>query len=248
MSFIKTPNLPQNKVSEVIGGNLLRPYETALRSIGIEILYSDDNPSFSSSLKSHADLFVNYLGNGRIIVDNSQKELHNELIGKGFCVSASKSAVSGKYPDDCALNCVITDDIIICNEALTDKSLLSYAESREIKLLNVRQGYCKCSVLPVTESAFITDDSGIFKALKSIGKDALLIQKGSVRLKGFGYGFIGGCAGKLSHDIIAFCGDIKRHSDYNNIKSFLDNYGIYAVSLSDGELTDVGSIIPVTEK
>ena len=248
MSFIKTPNLPQNNVTKLICGNLVKPYESELNKLGAEVVYSDDNSLFDSSLKSHADLFVNYIGEGKIILDASQYSLKNKLEKLGFTVIFSFDKVENTYPSDCRLNCVITNDIIICNKAITDKKMLDYYAEKSLKLINVKQGYCKCSVLPVNGNAFITDDEGIYKALKAEKLDVLYAEKGSVALKGYSYGFIGGCAGKISNDIIAFCGNIRLHKSYEDIKSFIKNYGIEAVSLSDGELSDVGSLIPIIEK
>ncbi len=248
MSFIKTPNLPQNNVTKLICGNLVKPYESELNKLGAEVVYGDDNAVFDTPLKSHADLFVNYIGDGKIILDASQKGLKNKLEELGFTAISAFERVENTYPSDCRLNCVITNDIIICNKALTDKSVLDFAVEKALKLINVKQGYCKCSVLPVNGSAFITDDEGIYKALKAEKLDALYVEKGSVALKGYSYGFIGGCAGKIANDIIAFCGNIRLHKSYEDIKSFIKNYGIEAVSLSDGELSDVGSLIPIIEK
>ena len=100
----------------------------------------------------------------------------------------------------------------------------------------------------MTDSAFITDDESIYKTLKAEKLDVLLVKKGSVRLKGFDYGFFGGCCGKISDKKIVFFGDIKNHSCYDNIKSFAKNYKIDLISLAKGDLTDIGSLIPITEK
>lgn len=248
MGFIKTPNLPENKVTHIIAGSLAKPYEKELERLKIKLIYSEDNPQFSTSLKAHADLFVNYLGNSISVLDGGQIKLKNELESLGMTVITAEKRAGEAYPADCLLNCVLTDDIIICNRTITDRKILDFAEQNRLKILEVKQGYCKCSVLTVEKNAFITDDAGIYKALKAERFDCLLVEKGSVALEGFNYGFIGGCCGKISKNVIAFCGDIKKHKNYNDIKSFLSNYGIEALSLSNGALTDAGSLIPIIEK
>lgn len=248
MRFVKTPYLPQNNVSVLIGGSMLNPYEKTLNELGIDIIFTSDNALFDSSLKSHADLYVNYYTEGKIVIDSSQFGIINHLQSEGLSVIYSNEPVIKEYPYDCRLNCLIIDDIIICNKAVTDSTLIKFADEKGLKIISVKQGYCKCSVLPVERNAFITDDTGIYSSLKSGGFDVLQVEKGSVALKGYNYGFIGGCGGKISKSQIVFCGNIKQHSNYQDIKCFLRNYNIEAVSLSDGELTDVGSIIPIIEK
>ncbi len=80
------------------------------------------------------------------------------------------------------------------------------------------------------------------------GIDVLMVEQGDVRLYGYSYGFIGGCCGKISKDILAFTGKLILHRDCDRIKSFLRNYNIYSLELSNKPLTDVGSIFPVIQE
>ena len=115
------------------------------------------------------------------------------------------------------------------------------------QILNVKQGYSKCSVCPVTETAFITDDEGIAFAGKTAGFDVLKVKKGSVSLSGYEYGFIGGCCGMVDADKLLFCGNAKLHDNYEDIKSFVNNYKIEIISLNGNQPTDIGSFFAVTE-
>lgn len=117
-----------------------------------------------------------------------------------------------------------------------------------MRIIDVKQGYTKCSLCPVRENAVITDDSGIEKVLLNNGYDVLKVSKGSVRLHGFDYGFIGGCSAMISRDILLFFGNFEMHSDKDRIKVFLQNYGITPQSLNGDVLTDIGSIIPLSEQ
>ena len=75
----------------------------------------------------------------------------------------------------------------------------------------------------------------------------LKIQKGFISLPGYDYGFIGGCCGKLSKNILAFTGKIESHPDYNNIKDFCRNYNVNVLSLTNDDLLDIGGILPIAE-
>ena len=76
--------------------------------------------------------------------------------------------------------------------------MLEFAENEGLNVINVNQGYSGCSVCVINDSAIITDDESIFTAAQNFLNDVLLIQKGSIRLNGYNYGFIGGCCGKIS--------------------------------------------------
>jgi hypothetical protein len=98
----------------------------------------------------------------------------------------------------------------------------------------------------VDDRAIITDDPSIFKGTKKF-LDVLYVEKGSVKLKGYDYGFIGGSGGKISKNKLAFFGEIEKQNFYNDIRAFCSNYKIDCISLSKGDLTDYGSLIPILE-
>ena len=64
-------------------------------------------------------------------------------------------------------------------------------------------------------------------------------------LEGYPYGFIGGSCALFSPDTLAFFGDISKHPDYSNIRSFTKNHGVDIISLSNQELYDAGGIIAI---
>lgn len=248
MKFIKTAYLPKNTAELCIAGNAAKRFENELLKLGVNLLITKENNSVSGNISNHADLVVNYCGNGVIFADNSQTELLKVLNAKGFNSRIIKEKVSGAYPTDCLLNCIATDNYIICNRKCVSSDLLDFALKSDKIIIYVKQGYVKCSVCPITETAYITDDESIYKALLQEKFDAFLVEKGSVRLKGYDYGFFGGCCGKISEKELVFFGDIKKHSCYDNIKSFAYNYGVELISLGNDELTDIGSLIPISEK
>ena len=248
MNALKSPHLPQKNVITALAGELIAPYEEELGKNGVKIVKTVPNLSFSSSLGFHADLFANFLGKGRILLDSSQQIVKSTLQNYGFECKIVNKKVTDKYPGDCLLNCTVTDRLCICFYDITADEIKEYINENSLTVVNSKQGYSKCSVLPVSDNAFITDDISVYNALKSAENDVLYTEKGSVELKGFPYGFIGGCAGKISNDCIAVCGDIKLHKDFDNIKSFCRNYKTELMSLGNGQPEDIGSIIPLTEE
>ncbi len=242
--FIKNPNLPEREVSQLICGGLNDELIRFFESRGIQILYTCENLSSDESVRKHADISVLYLGNGRIIADSSQKELIEKLKESGFSVTQAVKSAEGLYPEDCILNHTVIGRYIIGKEKIFDESVKSLA--RDLEVVSVNQGYCKCSVLVVDENSLITDDGSVARKAAEKGIDCLLISKGDVFLDGHEYGFIGGASGKISKDEVVFFGDITKHRDYERIKSFLHERGIRTVHFSF-RLTDFGGIIPLKE-
>ena len=55
----------------------------------------------------------------------------------------------------------------------------------------LKQGYTKCSILPIREKAIITSDKNIAKELLNYDFDVLLLPSGDIILPSLNYGFIG---------------------------------------------------------
>jgi len=120
--------------------------------------------------------------------------------------------------------------------------------AKGVEFVKVRQGYTKCSVCVVDENSAITSDRNIYNALISNGIDTLLISEGYIDLDGYDYGFIGGSCGKISKNEIAFTGRFNKHPDCDRILEFLNARKIDAKFLTDKDIFDIGSILPITEE
>ena len=99
----------------------------------------------------------------------------------------------------------------------------------------------------------VSSDDSIAKPLESQGASVLQISRGSIKLKGFETGFIGGTAGNvyISNDemtdqrAIVFNGDLSIHPDFKAIIEFIRSRNIEPVWFEDYALEDIGSIIAV---
>lgn len=169
------------------------------------------------------------------------------LANRGFDITVISRKLSSDYPEDCLLNCARFGHRIFCGKQAAQE-IEQYCHNTNVKIITVGQGYTRCSVCAVTENALITADEGLAKVAAAQNMDVLKIRAGWIELDGYDYGFIGGACGKLSRNTIAFVGEIEQHPDYENIRTFLKNYGIYAESLCGGPLRDIGGLIPLLEK
>lgn len=180
------------------------------------------------------------------MLDKKQKELKQSLKKHGMTVLESLTEIKGVYPDDVKLNFAFIGKKVIGNFKYADIKLASLISDKD--RINVKQGYCKCSILVVNENAVITDDESIHRKMLENDIGSLLIRKGDISLKGHEYGFIGGTSGKISENEVVFFGDIKKHRDYESIADFLSKNNCTYVCSDNGELRDIGGIIPIIEE
>ena len=243
--FIENPNLPQGKIKIVICGELCDKLNSYLDSIRVQRILIEPNNLIDKAVKFHADMAAIHLGANKVLVDKNQVSLGEKLINSNFDVYHSEKSVKGEYPCDVGLNFALFGKNLMGSFRYADDKLLEL--TTEYNRIDVKQGYCKCSCLIVSDNAVITDDNSIYMALNECGVDVLLISKGDIRLDGHDYGFIGGASCKISEENILFFGDMTKHRDYKKIADFIKKRGCDIISL-DFPLTDFGGMIPVSEE
>ena len=156
---------------------------------------------------------------------------------------AEKSDLGRDYPAEAAFNAACTGKVFIHNLSCTNQRLLQAAKNMDMELIDVRQGYTKCSVVIVDEHSIITYDEGIVRACsKYPDLNVLKVSPGFVKLDGYDTGFIGGTSGRVGDEII-FHGDLFVHPDFQRIVSFIEKRGLTCRWFSDFKLTDIGSIL-----
>lgn len=243
--FVETPNLPENKVSSVIVSGYKPRLVTELKKYGIDTMTFGQLESISGSEAHHADMSFCHIGGRNIFLSvNASSEIKDRLKSAGFVLHETDSPITAARP---SLNICILGNKVLANTRLADKSLLEVLRQTGHTIIHTNQGYTKCSCAVVSENAVMTSDEGIYKICLENKIDALKIQSGYIELDGYKYGFIGGCCGYISQNILAFSGDITLHPDYKNIRSFLKNYDTEPLSLLDEPLYDIGGILPVME-
>ena len=222
----------------------------ALENRGFEVILMPPSPHLQAGIASHTDMLL-FIGFGRLFCHTSYYEEHKELIDtvalKGnLTISISDEMWDEKYPSDVLFNACKIGNKVICNEKTVSQKILDIAKREICEIVNVGQGYTKCSVCIVSENAIITSDKAIAKACKNSQMDTLLISEGHISLPPYSFGFIGGASGQCG-DNVYFCGSLDMHPDGNRIRSFCEKHKKTAISLSYGELQDVGSIFFIGE-
>ncbi len=166
----------------------------------------------SGPLSCHPDMFMCKMGvsdDSKIITYFMQNE----------------TRLSSEYPEDIPFNAACTGKYFIHNLKYTAPVLLKRAEELGLEMVNVRQGYAKCSTVIVDEDSVITYDRGLGKACTEAGMNVLLITPGHILLPGYDTGFIGGASGRIG-DTVIFNGDLSAHPDSDRIIRFIEERGL----------------------
>lgn len=160
-----------------------------------------------------------------------------------FCeVRPGITSLSRKHPGDVAYNIAVAGSAAFHKIKATDSMVSSYLEKNSIRLIDVKQGYTKCSTLIADSRSIVTADISIHKAATDNGLDSLLIKPGHINLPGYKYGFIGGISGKMESYLL-LTGNIDHHPDRDEIYSFIESRGLSVILLSDEPAVDTGSIL-----
>lgn len=217
----------------------------SLQSEGFELIAMPPASYLQSGVASHTDMLI-FIGFGRIFYHEKYYKSNKELIDRISALSRLDIAVSGeqtgeKYPYDVLFNACLVGNRLICNEKTVSKLILCAAKDNGVEIVNVPQGYTKCSVSAVSENAIITADKAVAEACRSRGIDVLTVSEGHISLPPYNFGFIGGASG-LCGDKVYFCGSLDTHPDGERIISFCEKHNKAAVSLSTDNLQDVGSL------
>lgn len=259
MKFVESPFCIKDNLSVcLIDGRVSDEIEKNLNDMGIEVIKTPKCEDVYEAISYHPDIQFFNCGEGKIIVAPNLYEKYEKIIDKIYYKTKNKNLekikiikgeknIEKKYPNDIPYNVCVVGKYAIHNFEYTDGEVLKFIEEKNLKKIDIKQGYAKCSICVVDEKSIITSDKGIAEKIKNSDADieCLLINEGNIDLFEMNYGFIGGCSGLLSQKEIGFLGKIENHPNFERIKKFLDERNIKIVSLSNKKLIDLGSIIPI---
>lgn len=211
-----------------------------LSQLGYECVPVIVSDRVSAPISAHSDVLYRKIDSNTIIVSACQRANFACLEASDYNVIVCDKLSAG-YKTESFLNFIINDNFIIKNPNTALKLDDKYTNDK--KIINIKQGYTSCSVIQVTEQAYITDDDNIYNVLSDNNLACLKIKKGDIELNGYDYGFIGGASVKLDENNILFFGDISDATDKNNVIDFLNNYRINAVFINGKKLKDIGSAL-----
>ncbi|NLK95404.1 MAG: hypothetical protein GX275_09485 [Clostridiales bacterium] len=213
-------------------------------NIGLKPIIIPKSNNVYEAINGHVDIQLSIPNKNKkeVIVHKDIPEYFLEELSKNnIKYILSKDNLGYKYPNNIILNGLILDNYFIHNIKFTDRVLLQ--SQKDKKIINVKQGYTKCSVLPIKDNVIVTSDTSIYKKLIKENFDILLLPPGDIILPTLNYGFIGGVGGMISSNKLALFGELSHYQYGNELAKFLYKHEIETVSLKKGKLFDRGSLL-----
>lgn len=243
--YIKNPNLPNRKCKKIIVNKKLDIITSSiLKNKNIELIKSDNNLSVQRDLAYHPDLQICHLGDNNFVVSIENYNYYKNLLPDAKLIEG-ETKLYFKYPNDCYYNSVFVGKNLICNIKCTDINILEYAKINNYQIINVNQGYTKCSVLPLNENSVLTSDIGIKDTLEKNNFNVFYIDAKQIYLDGYNNGFIGGCGFMLSKEELFICGNISETKEFKELIKFLNSLNIKLLYIEKIPLMDYGSFIAI---
>lgn len=215
-----------------------------LHKLNLNPIIVPKNNNLYEAINGHVDIQLNIINKKSRTVIIEKSISHNfikNLEHNNIKYIFSQKELKNTYPDNIFLNALILKDYFIHNIKYTDENLLKNMQNK--KIINVKQGYTKCSVLPIRDNAIITSDKGIYNSLKNENLDILLLPPKDILLPSLDYGFIGGAGGMINENTLALFGELNNYKYGDEVYKFLYKYDVKPVSLRKGKLIDRGSLL-----
>lgn len=239
------PFIPIGKANVVIvDGRLDISSIDFLRKLNLKVIPTIKCEDIEESISYHPDIVIHPINhNTLIIAPNVYDYYEDKLKGMDIKLIKGDTYLASKYPFDIAYNVGRLKHIAIHNFKYTDEKLKFYLKKENLQLINVNQGYTKCSIAIIDEDKGITADYGMFTKLSNLGYEILLIEPGYITLEKQKYGFIGGATGNYSPDTIFISGNLDSHPSKDKILNFIKNAKKKIKYLSNNQIVDIGTII-----
>ena len=242
------PYIPSGRVSiMIVSGDMPIEMINRLNSLVRKIIRIPMLESLPYPVCSHPDMQMVIPTEGVVIhAPNMDAAIVKSIESLGFQMVSGEKYPCGAYPMDISYNVAVVGKHAFLNKKFSDARVIEWLKKTGISMSHVNQGYAKCSTLIVNQDALITSDAGIFNAARVQNMDALLVPpQRKILIAGYDHGFIGGATGLISNDEIAVSGGFGNLDDAEAIGRFLGKYCITPMSLSDGDVLDFGSLIPL---
>ncbi len=218
--------------------------EKDLSDRGFAIVKLPPHPALPDPVASHPDMLLFFAQDAVYCTKSYHETAKNELAMIALAAQRPlvilKDELGATYPHDIRLNAAPVGSCLFCLPTHTENEI-----KEGYRIVPVRQGYAKCSTVPVGERALITADPSIARAASVNQLDVLKIRAGYVTLPCYDTGFLGGASSFAPYGgtrEIFFCGNLATHPAHAAITAFCNNHGFETVSLTDEPLTDVGTI------
>lgn len=223
--------------------NRMREIEkNKLVNLGYELIEIPENKRLYQEISSHVDIHICKIKDKIILEKTFYDYMNNAEYIKGT------SIVYEKYPEDIKYNACIVGNKAIHNFKYTDSMILKILEENNFEIINVNQGYTKCSIAIIDENSIITSDVGLYNTLRNTGLDILFLDYSpNIKLLNNNKysdkkGFIGGAISRID-DNIFISGDLSFIDKENKIRDFITKKELNIIDFKQLDVIDYGGII-----
>lgn len=228
----------------IVDNRMPKVIKEYIKSLGYTVIDLPKQENIYDEISSHVDIFFSKIGD--FLVYSKDVKIENLDLEK--FVEGYKKA-SGSYPNDTPYNVCILGKTCICNLKNVDRKVIELLNRCNYSVIEVKQGYTKCSIAKTSENSCITTDRGIYNKLVKQGIDVLLIEENNINLLKNGKisamkGFIGGATALLGNKFIIF-GDIDKLENKEKIIEHINKYNLELVDFKGLEVLDLGGIMEV---
>ncbi|MBR1884695.1 MAG: hypothetical protein IJ809_07250 [Clostridia bacterium] len=198
-----------------------------------------------AEVSGHPDIFFTNI-NGKLVVAknvNIVPKISSGILGE---------SVEKGYPATAKYNVCVNNKYIICNYKYVSEEVKKLAKKENLEVINVKQGYTRCSALSLDENNYITIDLGIKKQLEKRNMNVLYVEEKNVKLLGSGgkyssmQGFLAGSLAILKNEVILF-GDKDKLKNGRQIEEFVEKLGYKFIDFKNEDVIDYGSVICIDE-
>lgn len=210
-----------------------------LKKQDIEPVLIDKCGYISKPIAGHPDMQIFKFGN--ILFCHPDISLtFLKKIEKYAEIKICNTKLSPRHPYDIPYNILYLGNSAIHKLKYTEPEIKKHLENVSVQLIDVKQGYTKCSCIPAGNSVITADDS-IYRTCSSVQINSLKITPGFINLPGYKYGFIGGASG-VSGNRIYLTGNLNNHPDKKSIENFAESINFSIFYLTDNDPIDLGTI------
>jgi hypothetical protein len=214
-------------------------------NLGYEVIKVKKQDQIYNEICSHTDIFC-------VKIDDTVIYEKEAILGKlnNKYISLYGDNVENIYPKVAAYNVCIIGNDAVHNFKITDKAVLNILHEKGYNLINVKQGYSRCSIIPLGSKCCITSDKGIYNVLLKNNFDVLYVDQSELDIKLFNEsgtyskmkGFIGGCTSVIG-DTVIFFGDIDKLKCKERLVNYIYSKGFKIKDFKNMDVIDYGSCI-----
>lgn len=212
-----------------------------LHSLDYETIEIPPLEKLAKPLVGHPDLQI-FIHDNRLFYHPEIPVKFLRQIEKYIDVIKCSEKLTDSYPGDISYNIACSGNVAFHKIDRTAEKIKIYFKDKDINLVEVSQGYSRCSTVIVDSNHIITADKGIHNAALLNNVESLLVSPGHVELPGYKYGFLGGASG-MTGNTVFFTGSIDHHPDKEIIINFIESAGKSICFLSENKIVDLGSIL-----